>query len=184
MSLRLDEPTNFPVVQDLNTGWSETGSHILEETTQVHDQVQDNEVQAPDRVAKAISAFCLVDQLDVDEEYLAPDMAFKSTEAIQDESKFKDIFEAPKSFNDAWNHKDPFQRDPWREAIKKEFEKMELNKVWKKVKRTLMPEGRRCVKHNGYSTSRGVASFEQDCCMWLQPSRRCRFYPNIQPSVQ
>lgn len=24
---------------------------------------------------------------------------------------------------------------------------MELNKVWKKVKRTLMPEGRRCVKH-------------------------------------
>jgi hypothetical protein len=111
MSLRLDKPTNVPVVQDLNTGRSETGAHISEETTQVHDQVQDNGVQAPDRVAKAISAFCLIDRLDVDEGYLAPDMAFKSTIVIQDESKFKDIFEALKSFNDAWNHKDPFQRD-------------------------------------------------------------------------
>jgi hypothetical protein len=95
-----------------NTGWSEIGTHILEETTQVHNQVQQgNEVQAPDRVAQAISAFCLIDRLDVDEGYIAPDMAFKLTEAIQDESKFKDIFEAPKSFNDAWNHKDPFQQD-------------------------------------------------------------------------
>jgi hypothetical protein len=114
MSLRLDEPTNVPVVQDLNTGRSETGVHILEETAQVHDQDQqqeDNGAQAPDRVAKAISAFCLIDRLDVDEGYLAPDMAFKSIEAIQDETKFKDIYEAPKSFNDAWNHKDPFQRD-------------------------------------------------------------------------
>jgi Reverse transcriptase (RNA-dependent DNA polymerase) len=85
--------------------------------------------------------------LDVDEGYLAPDMAFKLVEAIQDETKFKDIYEAPKSFHDAWNHKDPFQRDRWREAIKKEFEKMELNEVWKKVKRASMPEGRRCVKH-------------------------------------
>jgi hypothetical protein len=112
MSLRLEEPTNVPVVQDLNTVRSETGTNNLEETTQVHDQVQqDNEVQTLDRVAKAISAFCLIDRLDVDEGYLAPDMAFKSTKAIEDESKFKDVFEVLKSFNKAWNHKDPFQRD-------------------------------------------------------------------------
>jgi hypothetical protein len=111
MSLRLEEPTDVSIVRD-NTG--ETGTHNLEEIPEVHDQVHDeaqqerNEVQASDRVAKAISAFCVIDQLVVDEGYLAPDMAFKSTEAIQDELKFKDIFEAPKSFNNAWNHKDPF----------------------------------------------------------------------------
>ena len=46
-----------------------------------------------------------------------------------------------------WNHHDEFQKKKWREAIMKEFDKMELNKVWTKVKRSQIPEGRRCVKH-------------------------------------
>ena len=64
-----------------------------------------------------------------------------------DPSRFKDLFENPKTFDEAWNHPDPFQRKKWRMAIKKEFDKMESKKVWKKIKRSEMESGRRCVKH-------------------------------------
>ena len=60
---------------------------------------------------------------------------------------YRDLFTSPTKFNDAWNHPDPWQRLKWREAIIKEFEKMEKLKVWKKIKRNQMPKGRRCVKH-------------------------------------
>ena len=64
-----------------------------------------------------------------------------------DPSKFKDQFENPKGYDEAWNHPDPFQREKWREAITKEFEKMEAKGVWKKIKRADMEPERRCVKH-------------------------------------
>ena len=64
-----------------------------------------------------------------------------------DPAKYKDMFDNPTTFDEAWNHPCPFQRRKWREAIMKEFSKMELNKVWKKVKRSSILEGRRCVKH-------------------------------------
>ena len=64
-----------------------------------------------------------------------------------DPSKYKDIFEKPNSFEEAWNHPCPFQRKKWREATQKEFSKMNGKKVWKKIKRSDMEEGRRCVKH-------------------------------------
>ena len=64
-----------------------------------------------------------------------------------DPSKYKDIFNDPTSFDEAWNHPDPFQRMKWREAILKEFKKMNEQKVWKKIKGSEMPSGRRCVKH-------------------------------------
>jgi hypothetical protein len=60
--------------------------------------------------------------------------------------KRKDVFEAPKNFNQAWDHECLFQRKLWREAINKEFDKMEGHKVWKKVKKDAMPKDRRCVK--------------------------------------
>ena len=77
-------------------------------------------------------------------------MAFKAMEMDPekiDPSKYKDMFENLKKFDEAWNHHDEFQGKKWREAIMKEFDKMELNKVWTKVKRKQIPEGRRCVKH-------------------------------------
>ena len=55
-----------------------------------------------------------------------------------DPSKYKDIFEKPNSFEEAWNHPCPFQRKKWREAIQKEFNKMNGKKVWKKIKRSDM----------------------------------------------
>jgi hypothetical protein len=62
-------------------------------------------------------------------------------------SLYKDMFENPKTFDEAWNHPDPFQRKKWREAILKEFSKMNQNRVWRKVKRSSMPANKRCVKH-------------------------------------
>ena len=64
-----------------------------------------------------------------------------------DPAKYADMFDNPKSFDEAWNNPEPFQRAKWRAAIKKEFSKMESKKVWKKIKRSKMPNNRRCVKH-------------------------------------
>ena len=100
----------------------------------------------------------MVDKLQEDIGKLAPDMAFKAAtrKVVQEEvvdaraidpAKYKDMFANPSSFDEAWNHSDPFQRELWRAAIKKEFSKMEMNQVWKKVPRSTIPEGRRCVKY-------------------------------------
>ena len=64
-----------------------------------------------------------------------------------DPHNYKDIFQDPFTFNEVYNHPDPFQRAKWREAIKKEFDKMEEQNVWNKIKRSKMPSDRRCVKH-------------------------------------
>jgi hypothetical protein len=62
-------------------------------------------------------------------------------------SQYKDVFSIPRNFNEAWNHVDPFQRKMWREAIMKEFDKMDSYKVYKIVKKSTIPRGRKCVKH-------------------------------------
>ena len=64
-----------------------------------------------------------------------------------DPSRYKDIFESPTTFEEAWFHPCPFQRKMWREAITKELTKMTQMKVWTKIKRSMMPPNRRCVKY-------------------------------------
>jgi hypothetical protein len=34
-----------------------------------------------------------------------------------DPTQYADIYENPKTFDEAWNHPDPFQREKWREGI-------------------------------------------------------------------
>jgi len=63
-----------------------------------------------------------------------------------DPSRYKDVFENPRTFDEAWNHPCPFQRRLWREAILKELKKMEELRVWKKIQRSSIPRNRRCVK--------------------------------------
>jgi Reverse transcriptase (RNA-dependent DNA polymerase) len=63
------------------------------------------------------------------------------------ESQYKDIYDVPSSYDAAWDHKDIFQQTKWREAIKKELDKMEKLNVWEIVNRKTIPTGRRCVKH-------------------------------------
>jgi hypothetical protein len=66
----------------------------------------------------------------------------KNSKEIPDTMR-KDVFDNPSNFEEAYNHPDPFQREMWRLAIKKEFEKMENHQVLEKIKRSDMncPEG-------------------------------------------
>jgi hypothetical protein len=53
----------------------------------------------------------------------------------------------PTTFDQAWNHADPKDRDNWRIAIKKEFNDMESKNVWEIIKKEDIPEGRRTIKN-------------------------------------
>ena len=55
-------------------------------------------------------------------------------------------FEEPKTFQEAWNHPDEYQREKWRAAICKEFHDMVKRKVWRQIKKRDIPPDRRCVK--------------------------------------
>ena len=79
-------------------------------------------------------------------EYVFSAIDGKDPEGI-DPASYKDIYTNPTKFHEAWNNPDPFQRSKWRAAIVKEFTKMENLKVWRKIKRSEIPPGRRCVKH-------------------------------------
>ena len=95
-------------------------------------------------VDTAAPAFAVVDRFGGDIGSYA-DYGMSATDV--DPSKYKDMFENPKTYDEAWNHPDPFQQERWREAITKELNKMEEKGVWRKIKRDEMEEGRRCVKH-------------------------------------
>ena len=45
----------------------------------------------------------------------------------------------------AWYNKNPKLRLKWREAIKKEFENIEKNQVWRVIKKKDVPENRRLL---------------------------------------
>jgi len=62
-----------------------------------------------------------------------------------DPMTYRDIFIKPEKFQDAWDHECPWQQEKWRDAIKKELDKMEKLKVWKVMKRCDKPPERRCV---------------------------------------
>jgi histone deacetylase 1/2 len=59
---------------------------------------------------------------------------------------YKDVFENPATYNEAWNNQCEWQRIKWRAAIATELKKMDDLKVWKKIKRSEKPDERRCVK--------------------------------------
>jgi len=59
---------------------------------------------------------------------------------------YKYQFANPMSYEEAWNHSCPFQQAKWREAIHKEFSKMNEQKVWRVQKKAAIPTGRRLVK--------------------------------------
>jgi len=58
----------------------------------------------------------------------------------------KDYFTVPETFTEAWNHPCPFQRKLWRDAMQKELDKMESNKVYRKCNKSDLPAGRQPVK--------------------------------------
>jgi len=52
----------------------------------------------------------------------------------------------PTTFQEAYNHEDPEQRAKWHAAIHKEFKDMNNRGVWRKVKRSTIPQGHQCIK--------------------------------------
>ena len=60
--------------------------------------------------------------------------------------KYKDYFTVPATWNETWNHPCPFQRKLWRDALHKELEKTESNKVYRKFKKNDLPAGRKPIK--------------------------------------
>ena len=98
---------------------------------------EEPEVQEMERANYAANPFSLVDRCGLEFAH----------SASTDPSKFKDIYDNPRTYDEAWNHEDEFQRNRWREAITKELTKMEEKGVWRKINRSEMEEGRRCVKH-------------------------------------
>jgi len=53
----------------------------------------------------------------------------------------------PATFQEAYNHPVPAFRERFREAIRKELRNMLARGVWRKIKRSDVPNGRRLVKH-------------------------------------
>jgi len=82
-----------------------------------------------------------------------------------DPSQYKDVFDVPDTFEEAWHHPDPFQRDKWKEAIEKELAKMEERGVWKAFKIRDIPKNKRLIqnkwvleiKRSGIFRARNVA---------------------------
>ena len=63
------------------------------------------------------------------------EFSFNSVEASAEGMKFRD----------AWDHHDLSLREKWREAIRKEFRSMNERKVWRKIKRSDVPAGRKLI---------------------------------------
>jgi hypothetical protein len=120
--------------------------------------------QAAGREEADVSAAVLIDRLSEDFDERETDYAFFVTEVLGQgpetervvlqimdfkkipQSAWKDMFDNPTTYDEAWNHLDPWQRKKWREAITLEFKKMNDHKVWKKIPRVQMTQTRRCVK--------------------------------------
>jgi len=62
------------------------------------------------------------------------------------QEKHKDCFTVPATWTEAWNHPCPFPIKLWRDAIQKELEKMESNKVYRKCNKSDPPAGRKPIK--------------------------------------
>lgn len=135
---------------EINRNTRTITERVLENNTAANDQSRREDLNAI--ACTAVDSLVLIDRFGGDFEELADDLALTAAEAETDPSKidpskYKDIFENPKTFDEAWNHPDPFQRKKWRGAITLEFSKMNEKKVWKKIKRSEKPKDRRCVKY-------------------------------------
>ena len=149
----MKEAANSPSFKVMREDIKRMGRELRSLGVNIEDRLVEDEPAPqepePDKVSLAMCTVML-EKLGMEFEDVLPDLAYRAMEVDPtkiDPSRYKDMFENPKLFKDAWDHPDPFQKDKWRAAIKKEFDKMELNKIWRKVKRETIPKGRRCVKY-------------------------------------
>jgi hypothetical protein len=92
-------------------------------------------------------AFVMVQPNPVEYMYTAyiPSISPSNPYNVQD-TQLKDILTVPDKYEEAYYHPDTWCRDRWREAIRKELEKMSQLKVWHPVGRQDIPSGRKTIK--------------------------------------
>ena len=88
------------------------------------------------------SSYIMMDRFGVD---LALNIDISKPEEISPES-YREVFNIPNTYKQAWYNECKFQRAKWRDAIQKEFKKMEDHGVWKIEQKNIMPQGKKCVK--------------------------------------
>ena len=97
-------------------------------------------------VKKRIEQLHLLDKLDfVNDESNEMDEVVRQNILRELVQELKNVL--PKGFQEAYNHPDEKFRERWREAIRKELRSLvHVRKVWRTVKRSDIPKGKRCVK--------------------------------------
>ena len=112
---------------------------------QLWDDVEYNEEVMP-LFDSAMMSVSMIQCSEIDETSYPKARMIPNAEARWIPSQYKDVFDEPNNFNDAWNHHDEFQRKQWRDAISKEFKTMHDHKVWNLIDRRQIPTGRKTIK--------------------------------------
>ena len=105
-----------------------------EERPQLWDDVEYNEEVMP-LFDSAMMSVSMIQRSEIDETSYPKARMIPNAEARWIPSQYKDVFDEPNNFNEAWNHHDEFQRKQWRDAISKEFKTMHDHKVWNLIDR-------------------------------------------------
>ena len=118
-----------------------------EDTTrpQLWDDVEYNEEVIP-LFDSAMMSVSMIQRSEIDETSYPKARMIPDAEARWIPSQYKDVFDEPNNFNDAWNHHDEFQHKQWQDAISKEFKTMHDHKVWNLIDRRQIPTGRKTIK--------------------------------------
>ena len=122
-------------------------SEDLEENEQANDEAddqnQDNnndegepEQQVPQRLGRELRGL---------QPYNAPGRIGLAGDVAEFLMIFAETQLEPLTFQEAWHHPDPKERESWRTAIRLEFRKMIQNGVWRNVRKREIPSNRRLV---------------------------------------
>jgi hypothetical protein len=68
----------------------------------------------------------------------------------------------PKTFHQAWNHKDLTEKDGWRSAIQTELANMEKRNVWQIIDQSMMPKERKVIGCRWVFKKKGMGTTGQD----------------------
>src|SRR6056300_736434 len=146
-------------MQKLKTDYNPTASNVVNKIDKQVNEANDTNEKANVHFEMPLWNYIFLEQqlgreetcnMIIDVQKLELPDAYTHTPIVADTCYYLDgkpIPETPKSFRSAWDNEDPKERELWREAIRKEFKDMNTRKVWRKIKKRDIPEGRRCVKH-------------------------------------
>jgi hypothetical protein len=83
----------------------------------------------------------------------------------------------PKTFHQAWNHKDLTEKDGWRSAIQTELANMEKRNVWQMIDQSMMPKERKVIGcRRVFKKKKEWGPQGKTCSSGLFPSARGGFF--------